>query len=127
MSGSTILDLVMPIIDDVGVCKLPCPVRTIAGGGIVSTPSNVCSGLVYTKTCDYDSIVLQAAVTSAARGQKVLVIMGGHRWARLPPGWHQMPQPQPGIMQSVSFLYPASVKVEWLRKIFPDMSFIGAS
>ena len=79
MGNGTILDLVMPIIDDVGVCKLPCPVRTISGAGVVSTPSNVCSGLVYTKTCSYDSIVLQAAVTSAARGKKVLVIMGGHR------------------------------------------------
>jgi len=111
MVSGSILDLVMPIVDDAGACKLPYPVSTIAGGGMVTTHSNVCSGLIYTKACSYDSIVLQAAVTSAARGHKVLVIMGEHRWERLPPAWHQMPQPQPEIMQRVSFLYPDSVKV----------------
>jgi len=109
MGNGSILDLVMPIRDEVGVCKLPCPLRTLSGCGLV-TPNNVNSGLVYTKTCTCASLVLQAAVTSAARGHKVLIIMGGDRWEKLPPSWHQMPEPDTEVMKRVSFLYPSSVQ-----------------
>ena len=144
MGSSSILDLVMPIIDDAGACKLPCPVSTIAGGGMVSIHSNVCSGLIYTKTCSYDSIVLQAAVTSAARGHKVLIIMGEHRqglatlynpdyqdilaggkdYLQLGTRCHNL---SPRLCrESASFTLTVS-RWDSMRKIFYDISCSGAS
>lgn len=108
MSSSTIMDLVMPVRDENSRCKLPCPVKTVAGGGLIPQTGQLCSGLIYTQSGSCDSLVLQAAVTTAAQGQRVLVILGGERWAKLPPSWHQMPAAEPEIMERVSFFYPSN-------------------
>jgi hypothetical protein len=53
-------------------------------------------------------LVLQAAVTTAAQGQRVLVILGEERLAKLPTSWHQIPSAEPEIMVRVSFHYPSN-------------------
>ena len=69
----------MPVRDANIRCKLPCPVKTVAGGGLILQTGQLCPGLRYTQAGSCDSLVLQAAVTTASRGQKVLVILGGDR------------------------------------------------
>jgi hypothetical protein len=83
MSSSAIIDLVMPVRDENTRCKLPCPVKTVAGVGLILQTGQLCSGLIYTQSGSYDSLVFQAAVTTASRGQRVLVILGGERQAEI--------------------------------------------
>eukprot|EP00092_Neocalanus_flemingeri_P024871 GFUD01026967.1.p1 GENE.GFUD01026967.1~~GFUD01026967.1.p1 ORF type:complete len:244 (-),score=101.96 GFUD01026967.1:55-786(-) len=112
MSLNTILDLVLPVRDENSRCKLPCPAQTVPGGGLIPQTGQLLSGLIYTQeqSCSCDSLVLQAAVSPASQGQKVLVVVGGERWARLPPSWHLMPAADPGVMERISFLYPNSMR-----------------
>jgi hypothetical protein len=85
MSSSAIIDLVMPVRDENTRCKLPYPVKTVAGVGLILQTGQLCSGLIYTQSGSYDSLVFQAAVTTASfsRGQRVLVILGGERQAEI--------------------------------------------
>ena len=69
----------MPVRDENTMCKLPLLVKTVAGGGLVPQIGQLSSGLIYTQSGSCDSLVLQAAVTTAAQGQRVLVILGEER------------------------------------------------
>lgn len=83
MGSSTILDLVMPVREENSRSKLPCTVKIVAGGGLIPQTGELSSGLIYTQSASCDSLVLQAAVTTAAQGQRVLVILGGERYSRI--------------------------------------------
>ena len=79
MSSNTIIDMVLPVRDENSICKLPCPLHTVPGGGLIPQTGKLLSGLIHTQSTSCDSLVLQAAVTPAAQGQRVLVVVGGER------------------------------------------------
>ena len=79
MSNVSIMDLIMPLKDDSGQCKIPCSFHSRSGGGLFPLTGQILTGLIYTEMSHYDSFVLQSAVSIASRGKDALVVVGGER------------------------------------------------
>ena len=79
--------------------------KQIIGSGLLGN-SGVKAALVISSN---PSLVLQAALTPAHAGKKVVVVMGGERWTRLPPSIHLMPSPSSASMSQMRFWYPANL------------------
>lgn len=63
------------------------------------------------------SLLYQSALTCAALGQHVLVVLHPDgRWSSLPPTGHTMAEMSPDIMKNISFLYPHNL-AELIRHI----------
>ena len=90
-------------------------VKRIMGSGLIEG-SGTKSALVISSN---PSLGLQAALTPADAGHKVVVVMGGDRWTRMPPTFHLMPRPSPASMSSIRFWYPANL-TELTQLIFKE-------
>ena len=102
MAGS-LLPCLFPLQDD--ALDKVCGVKRIVGSGLTGG----CGTKAALVISSNPSLVLQAALTPAAAGQTVVVVMGGDRWTRMPPTFHLMPRPCPTAMASIRFWYPTNL------------------
>ena len=121
----TILETILPVSTILRLSELIVRRQFCAGRRTVSS--------LIMSDMDTTWMLYQSALTTAALGQRVLVVLGGGGWSRLPPTVHTMPQPSADIMANISFLYPNNVAelIKYLgllgggEKLLPEVVLLG--